>query len=239
MFKKNPDIKISNISYSIGGKCLLKKTSLDVSGNGITVILGANGAGKTIFLKLLSGLINPDNGEIKTRSKDFSFSNSAMVFQEPIILRRSVLSNILFVIDKVQSQKKIMASELIDTLGLSGKDNQSAQTLSAGEKQRLSLARALITQPKILLLDEPTANIEPTSTIYIEKVLERKSSTGTKIFFVTHDINQAKRLANDIIYLENGKVMEYTKSSIFFKNPTTLSGKKYISGIISDVKNNN
>ena len=112
MFKKNPDIKISNISYSIGGKCLLKKTSLDVSGNGITVILGANGAGKTIFLKLLSGLINPDNGKIKTRSKDFSFSNSAMVFQEPIILRRSVLSNILFVIDKIKPQEKIMASAL-------------------------------------------------------------------------------------------------------------------------------
>ena len=122
----------------------------------------------------------------------------------------------------------------MDTLGLSGKHNQNAQTLSAGEKQRLSLARALITQPKILLLDEPTANIEPTSTIFIEKVLKRKSSSGTKIFFVTHDINQAKRLANDIIYLESGQVKEYSKGSISFKKPTTLSAQKYISGIISD-----
>ena len=234
MLKKNPNINITNLSYSINGKSLLNKISLDISGNGITVILGANGAGKTIFLKLLSGLINSDNGEIKTNSKDFSFRNSAMVFQEPIILRRSVLSNILFVIEKIQPHQKIMASELMDTLGLSGKDNQNAQTLSAGEKQRLSLARALITQPKILLLDEPTANIEPTSTIYIEKVLKRKSSSGTKIFFVTHDINQAKRLANDIIYLESGQVKEYTKGSIFFKKPSTLSAQKYISGIISD-----
>lgn len=235
MLKKNPNINITNLSYSINGKSLLNKISLDISGNGITVILGANGAGKTIFLKLLSGLINSDNGEIKTNSKDFSFRNSAMVFQEPIILRRSVLSNILFVIEKIQPHQKIMASELMDTLGLSGKDNQNAQTLSAGEKQRLSLARALITQPKILLLDEPTANIEPTSTIYIEKVLKRKSSSGTKIFFVTHDINQAKRLANDIIYLEKSVVKEYTKGSRFFKKPTTLSAQKYISGIISDV----
>ena len=183
-------------------------SEIDLTKNRTNLIIGANGAGKTIFLKLLSGLINPDNGEIKTRSKDFSFSSSAMVFQEPIILRRSVLSNILFVIEKIQPHQKIMASELMDTLGLSGKDNQNAQTLSAGEKQRLSLARALITQPKILLLDEPTANIEPTSTIFIEKVLKRKSSSGTKIFFVTHDINQAKRLANDIIYLESGQVKE-------------------------------
>ena len=144
MLKKNPNINITNLSYSINGKSLLNKISLDISGNGITVILGANGAGKTIFLKLLSGLINSDNGEIKTNSKDFSFRNSAMVFQEPIILRRSVLSNILFVIEKIQPHQKIMASELMDTLGLSGKDNQNAQTLSAGEKQRLSLARALI-----------------------------------------------------------------------------------------------
>ena len=206
MLKKNPNINITNLSYSINGKSLLNKISLDISGNGITVILGANGAGKTIFLKLLSGLINSDNGEIKTNSKDFSFRNSAMVFQEPIILRRSVLSNILFVIEKIQPHQKIMASELMDTLGLSGKDNQNAQTLSAGEKQRLSLARALITQPKILLLDEPTANIEPTSTIFIEKVLKRKSSSGTKIFFVTHDIKSALRVSDKIILINNGKV---------------------------------
>ena len=239
MFKENPSINIRDISYSIDGKYLLNKTRLKISGNGITVVLGANGAGKTIFLKLLSGLLKAGNGEIKTGSKDFSFRNSAMVSQEPIILRRSVMSNILFVLNKVQPHQKIMASELIDTLGLSGKNNQSALTLSAGEKQRLSLARALITQPRILLLDEPTANIEPTSTIYIEKVLAKKSSSGTKIFFVTHDINQAKRLANDIIYVENGKVLEYTNSSVFFKKPITVNAQKYISGIISDAQTNN
>ena len=209
MFKKNPDIKISNISYSIDGKFLLKKTSLDISGNGITVILGANGAGKTIFLKLLSGLINPDNGEIKTRSKDFSFSNSAMVFQEPIILRRSVLSNILFVIDKIQSQKKIMASELIDTLGLSGKDNQSAQTLSAGEKQRLSLARALITQPKILLLDEPTASLDPDIGDFIRSYIqEYKIKNKVTILLASHNMSEVERLCDSVIMMKKGKIID-------------------------------
>jgi tungstate transport system ATP-binding protein len=235
MLEKTRSIKVKNLSYSINGKYLINETNLDISGAGVTVILGANGAGKTIFLKLLAGLLTPDSGEIITRGKDFSFRQSAMVAQEPVILRRSVMSNILFVIKKIKPHHKEVADELIENLGLLGKNNQSAITLSAGEKQRLSLARALITEPKILLLDEPTANIEPVSTIYIEKVLLKKSRSGAKIFFVTHDINQAKRLAKDIIYIENGNIAEYAKNSIFFKQPKTTSARRYISGIIGNV----
>ena len=104
-------------------------------------------------------------------------------------------------------------------MGLDKKEHQNALTLSAGEKQRLCLARAIITDPEILLLDEPTANIEPNSTTLIEKYLIQKVRSSRKIFFVTHDINQARRLADEIVFIHTGRVIEHSSAENFFENP--------------------
>ena len=226
-------ITIRDLSFSVEGKALLQNTSLSLSGEGITVLLGANGAGKTIFLKLLAGLLTPCSGTITSNKKTLAIKTCSFVSQEPVILRRTVLKNMLFVLQRITPEESTLAKELLRMMGLNNKEHQNALTLSAGERQRLCLARAIITNPEILLLDEPTANIEPNSTTLIEKYLIQKVRSFRKIFFVTHDINQARRLADEIVFIDTGRVIEHSSSETFFKNPKTKEARKYISGKIN------
>ena len=226
-------ITIRDLSFNIEGKSLLYNTNLSLHREGITVLLGANGAGKTIFLKLLAGLLTPCSGSITSNKRNLSIKTSAFVSQEPVILPRTVLKNMLFVLERITSEKITFAKELLKLMGLNKKEHQNALTLSAGEKQRLCLARAIITNPEILLLDEPTANIEPNSTTLIEKYLIQKVRSSRKIFFVTHDINQARRLADEIVFIHTGRVIEHSSAENFFKHPKTKEARKYISGKIN------
>ena len=230
---KDTQITIHDLSFSVEGKALLQNTSLSLSGEGITVLLGANGAGKTIFLKLLAGLLIPCSGTIMSNKKTLAIKTCSFVSQEPVILRRTVLKNMLFVLQRITPEESTLAKELLRMMGLNNKEHQNALTLSAGERQRLCLARAIITNPEILLLDEPTANIEPNSTTLIEKYLIQKVRSFRKIFFVTHDINQARRLADEIVFIDTGRVIEHSSSENFFKNPKTKEARKYISGKIN------
>ena len=230
---KDTQITIRDLSFNVEGKALLQNTSLSLSGEGITVLLGANGAGKTIFLKLLAGLLTPCSGTITSNKKTLAIKTCSFVSQEPVILRRTVLKNMLFVLQRITPEESTLAKELLRMMGLNNKENQNALTLSAGERQRLCLARAIITNPEILLLDEPTANIEPNSTTLIEKYLIQKVRSFRKIFFVTHDINQARRLADEIVFIDTGRVIEHSSSETFFKNPKTKEARKYISGKIN------
>ena len=233
MTPEDSQIIIRDLSFNIQGKALLHNTSLALSGDGITVLLGANGAGKTIFLKLLAGLLTPRSGTITSNKKTLEMKTRSFVSQEPVILRRTVLKNMLFVLPRITHEESTLAKGLLKMMGLNEKEHQNALTLSAGEKQRLCLARAIITNPEILLLDEPTANIEPNSTTLIEKYLIQKVRSFRKIFFVTHDINQARRLADEIVFIDTGRVIEHSSSENFFKNPKTKEAQKYISGKIN------
>ena len=233
MTPEDSQIIIRDLSFNIEGKALLHNTSLSLSGDGITVLLGANGAGKTIFLKLLAGLLTPRSGTITSNKKTLEMKTRSFVSQEPVILRRTVLKNMLFVLPRITHEEGTLAKRLLKMMGLNEKEHQNALTLSAGEKQRLCLARAIITNPEILLLDEPTANIEPNSTTLIEKYLIQKVRSFRKIFFVTHDINQARRLADEIVFIDTGRVIEHSSSENFFKNPKTKEARKYISGKIN------
>ena len=233
MTPEDSQIIIRDLSFNIEGKALLQNTSLSLSGDGITVLLGANGAGKTIFLKLLAGLLTPRSGTITSNKTTLEMKTRSFVSQEPVILRRTVLKNMLFVLPRITHEESTLAKGLLKMMGLNEKEHQNALTLSAGEKQRLCLARAIITNPEILLLDEPTANIEPNSTTLIEKYLIQKVRSFRKIFFVTHDINQARRLADEIVFIDTGRVIEHSSSENFFKNPKTKEAQKYISGKIN------
>ena len=233
MTPEDTQIIIRDLSFNIEGKALLHNTNLSLSGDGITVLLGANGAGKTIFLKLLAGLLTPRSGTITSNKKTLEMKTRSFVSQEPVILRRTVLKNMLFVLPRITHEEGTLAKGLLKMMGLNEKEHQNALTLSAGEKQRLCLARAIITNPEILLLDEPTANIEPNSTTLIEKYLIQKVRSFRKIFFVTHDINQARRLADEIVFIDTGRVIEHSSSENFFKNPKTKEARKYISGKIN------
>ena len=227
-------LEVNNLYFVKGKRVLLSNISCKIKSRGITIILGPNGAGKTLFLKCLHGLIIFNNSNItyaKMALNKEIMKQQSMVFQFPILLKRSVINNLLFVIK--QRKMKIKTDEILKILKkveLLHLVNQNAVSLSGGEKQRLSLARAIITMPKVLFLDEATSNLDPYSIQIIEKILKEVKKKGTKVIAVTHDLLQAKRLADDIIFINKGIICEHRSAKLYFKKPLSREGKLFMSG---------
>ena len=234
--RKQPIIEISDLSFEFNGKALISIEKLIVYEPKITVILGPNGAGKSLLLKLIQGIQKPSAGQIKLRGIPIEENQErlTMVLQAPILLRLSVYYNIAMCMNRsnffLSSSEKEAIHRLIKKVGLEDKLNVPAKLLSGGEKQKLSLARALISNPSILLVDEPTSTIDPTTTLLIENMIREQSELGTKIIFVTHDINQAFRLANDAVMIYKGKIVEHGSVESFFQKPSSSFTKRYLSG---------
>lgn len=234
--RKQPIIEISDLSFEFNGKALISIEKLIVYEPKITVILGPNGAGKSLLLKLIQGIQKPSAGQIKLRGIPIEENQErlTMVLQAPILLRLSVYYNIAMCMNRsnffLSSSEKEAIYRLLKKVGLEDKLNVPAKLLSGGEKQKLSLARALISNPSILLVDEPTSTIDPTTTLLIENMIREQSELGTKIIFVTHDINQAFRLANDAVMINKGKIVEHGSVENFFQKPSSSFTKRYLSG---------
>ena len=234
--RKQPIIEISDLSFEFNGKALISIEKLIVYEPKITVILGPNGAGKSLLLKLIQGIQKPSAGQIKLRGIPIEENQErlTMVLQAPILLRLSVYYNIAMCMNRsnflLNSSEKEAIYRLLKKVGLEDKLNVPAKLLSGGEKQKLSLARALISNPSILLVDEPTSTIDPTTTLLIENMIREQSELGTKIIFVTHDINQAFRLANDAVMIYKGKIVEHGSVESFFQKPSSSFTKRYLSG---------
>ncbi len=212
---------------------LLWIDNLSILKNGLSVIVGPNGSGKSLLLKLLHGLIKENSGNLLYNNRNITQSHIreiAMVMQKPILLRRSVLENLKFIMKLVHSWNPNEAALILDRFNLANQKSTPARLLSGGEQQRLALARAICKKPKVLLMDEPTANTDPISTQSIEKIIVEEMKLGTKIILVTHDLGQAKRLASDIIFMHNGKILEHTETRQFFIEPKSTEAKQYISG---------
>jgi tungstate transport system ATP-binding protein len=152
-----------------------------------------------------------------------------MVFQRPVLLRRSVAANLRFVLG-LRGGDPARVQELLDMAGLTDRARQPARLLSGGEQQRLCLARALALDPQVLFLDEPTANLDPASTAAIESTVGRVSAAGTKVVFVTHDLAQARRLAEDVVFLHRGRVTEHRPAPAFFDRPDSRPARDYLDG---------
>ena len=233
--KKITPIVADNLSVSFGSVNILNKINFKIHDKDITAVIGPNGAGKSILLQTINGLTNIQRGKITFNSffhSDDIRKKQALVFQNPTLLRRNVISNMEFIANINKNiDKKTIQNSLV-RCGLGGYDQKSARLLSGGEKQRLSLARALLTQPSILLLDEPTANLDPFSLKLIEDIILEENKKGTCIILTTHDMAQAKRLATNIIFMNKGEVIEQKNSKTFFNKPETNEALKYIKGEI-------
>jgi len=220
---------INNLSLSIGG---------EGDAVGISVILGPNGAGKSLLLRLLSGLLAPDAGQVTwggLRPNRAAQLRLGYVFQKPVLLRRSTLANLRYALAAKGISKQARnakADEALRRAGLLERADQAARLLSGGEQQRLALARALALEPEVLVLDEPTANVDPASTLAIERMIRSAAQEGTKILLVTHDLGQAQRLASEVLFLHHGRLLERTAAARFFDLPKTAEAATYLRGDI-------
>ena len=228
-------IKLDALNYNSSNNQIINNVNIYIKSKGITVIMGPNGSGKSVLVRLLQGLLTPTTGYISYNSNPLDKSirrRQAMVFQTPTLLKRTVLSNMAFA-DSINGKTDIAhCKRLLSLLSLKKFQSYPAQLLSAGEKQRLALARALVLQPYILFLDEPTANLDPASIQLIEDIVINASKSGVKIIFITHDIGQAKRISDDIIFINKGRILEYTETNLFFQTPQTKETAAYLDGNI-------
>ena len=228
-------IYIKDLSLILDERKILSSLNLSINSDDVTVIMGPNGAGKSIFLKILNGILTPTSGCITwNNKKHFSdtLNTQAFVFQKPILLRRSVIANLDYMDSVLGNKKKISKDRLLKIVQLQKQKNQPARMLSLGEQQRLSLIRSLMLRPNLLLLDEPTANLDPASTKIIEDIILNLKMMGIKIIFVTHNILQAKRIADDIIFLNKGKMVEHLGKKEFFSNSKSIEVQNYLNGIL-------
>ncbi|MCV0424568.1 MAG: ATP-binding cassette domain-containing protein [Roseibium sp.] len=207
-------LEARSLGFTAGKDSLLNDVNLKILRGSRTLIMGPNGAGKSLLLRLLHGLLQPASGEVLWQGAPLtrqSRRSQAMVFQRPVLLRRSVLANLKFALSVRGWRGKERSGKIETALasaGLSHLARRPARVLSGGEQQRLALVRALACEPDLLFLDEPTANLDPASTAAIEDLLMDASARGVTIVLVTHDAGQAKRLGEDLIFLQDGSVAE-------------------------------
>jgi len=218
------------------GKHLLGPVSLTLNAGGITTVIGPNGAGKTTLLRLMHGLQRCTGGTVHWAVPNAEArQKQAFVFQSPIMMRRRVVDSIAYPLrlrGVAKAAAKAEAREVATRFGLDAMTETWAPQLSGGEKQKLALARALIIKPDILFLDEPSASLDGRATKEIESILQQARSDGTRIVMSTHDMGQARRLADEVVFLLGGKIHEQTTAGTFFTQTRTPEARAFISGDI-------
>lgn len=214
-------VSFDAVTYSIGPKLLLGPLNMAVQGTGVTAILGANGAGKSLLLKLCHGLITPSTGLVLWDgiANLPSRGQRGFMFQQTPIMRRSVAANVefpLLALGFKRGERAALVADALTRARLLEKAGLPAAALSGGERQRMALARAMVTQPKSLLLDEPSASLDPVSTLALEVMIRDAAAAGTRVLLATHDWAQAQRLAGEVVLLENGQVAAHESVETFF-----------------------
>jgi len=229
-------LEIHRLVFEIDGTRLLHDIDLTLAAGKRTVILGPNGAGKSLLLRLSHGLLEPTSGEIVWRgagTRERPILDQAMVFQRPVMLRRSALANLTHTM-KVRgvprAERHERAHAALALAGLSRLAERPARAMSGGEQQRLALARAWTSEPQVLFLDEPTASLDPAASRSVEKLIGGFHAAETKIVMATHDLGQAKRLADEVVFLHKGRLLEHTPADEFFDNPRTDEGRAFVAG---------
>jgi tungstate transport system ATP-binding protein len=231
-------IRGDGLVFERGGRRILDGIDIEIGGTGTLVLIGPNGAGKSLLVRVLAGLVAPTAGEVtwagaapdRRRAPRIGF-----VFQRPVLLRRSALANIeyaLAVAGVPRPERGRRAQAALERARLTHLAHAPARVLSGGEQQLLSIARALATGPDILILDEPTSNLDPSATTAIERLIGAVRSEGTRVVLITHDLGQARRLADEVAFLHHGRIIERTPSAAFLAQPTTAEAQAFMRGEI-------
>ncbi len=234
--------QLRNLTQSYNGRPIVQIERLEIYEGEILAIVGPSGAGKSTLLRLLNFLEQPTSGDLTFERSSLNGSTLPLetrrqvttVFQTPVLLNRSVAANVAYGLKVRGQDKKIIdraVTEALERVGLSKLAHQSARTLSGGEAQRVALARALVIQPTVLLLDEPTANLDPYNVKLIEEIVaEENRQKGTTVVLVTHNVFQAKRLAHRTALLLEGRLVEIAATPTFFESPADPRTAAFVRG---------
>ncbi|MCA4918500.1 MAG: ATP-binding cassette domain-containing protein [Roseomonas sp.] len=227
-------LSAEGLGFSAGGVEILRDVSLKITAGAPTLLIGANGAGKSVLLRLLHGLLKPSAGRVFwAMPTDHAARRQAMVFQRPVLLRRSVLANTLYpmaLAGVAREDRDARAEEALALVGLADRAADPARKLSVGQQQRLALARAAALKPELLFLDEPSASLDPAATRAVEEIVLTLAQRGTKIVMTTHDLAQARRLAGDVVFLHRGSVLEQAPAEAFFQQPASATARAFLRG---------
>ena len=220
------------------GKTLIGPVDLTLDGGALTIVMGPNGSGKTSMLRMLHGIERLREGRVDWNlSKDQARTRQAFVFQQPVMMRRSVEDNLTYPLTLTGTAKpdaRARARDWAERIGLGQALGRRATVLSGGERQKLALARALIRAPEVLFLDEPCASLDGRATREIEAILMDARASGTRIIMATHDMGQARRLADEVLFILHGKLHEQGVASAFFDAPRTREARAFLQGDIVD-----
>jgi len=224
---------LDRVSFAVNGKTIIDRVSMEITDGPRTVILGPNGAGKSVLMRLCHGFLTPSSGAISWQGKTNGRNRQAMVFQRPVMLRRSAIANIVYALKLAgvsPRERELRARDVIEAVGLAAIADRPARVLSGGEQQRVALARAWALGPEVLFLDEPTANLDPGSVREVESLIGQIRAGGTKIVMTTHNLGQAKRLGDEILFLSGGRLVERTPVDQFFTKPASAEADAFIRG---------
>jgi tungstate transport system ATP-binding protein len=220
---------LSQVDVRFGRVAALRDASLVIHSGERVALIGANGSGKSTLLRLLHGLVPHASGQFSSHAPRREL---AMLFQRPHMLRATARTNValaLWLHGTPWSEAKRLAGPALARVGLEALTGRNARTLSGGQQQRLALARAWALQPKVLLLDEPTASLDPTAKREVEALLA-EAAQGRTLVFASHNLGQVKRLASRVIYLEQGRVVADLPVHDFFNGPLPEAARLFVKG---------
>ncbi len=222
---------VSGLAYAAGTVHPLAEATFRLEPGTRNIVLGANGAGKSVLLRLLHGLLLPTAGRIDWAAPNAQGAQ-AMVFQRPVMLRRSVRENLEFAlaVANAAGDHSQLAHAALEEVGLAHLAERPARLCSGGEQQRIALARARVLRPQLLFLDEPTASLDPAATRAVEEAVLSMHKAGTTILMTTHDLGQARRLAERILFLHAGRLVEDALAQEFFQRPRSQEAAAFIKG---------
>jgi tungstate transport system ATP-binding protein len=219
-------LELNRLGLTEDGVCIIDDITLKL-GAGSTAILGPNGAGKSTLLRLMHGLLKASSGTLHWPQ----VLSQGMVFQRPVMLRTTVLANVeyglkLRGVERGGRRDRAMAA--LASVGLPNLADRPARRLSAGEQQRVALARARALEPQVLFLDEPTSSLDPASTREVERIIHEIAAGGTRIVMTTHNLGQAKRIADEVVFLDNGRLLEQQAVDDFFGAPQSAAARLFL-----------
>jgi len=228
-------LRVDGVGIEIGGVPRLCDLRFELRAGPCSVILGPNGAGKSLTLRICHGLLAPSRGSVRWLGPGAARATleQAMVLQRPVLLRRRVAANLdypLGVRGVPAEERRERVRATLERAGLSQLAERSARALSVGEQQRVALARAWVTDPQVLWLDEPASSLDPGATRALEETIRAIRSAGTKLVMTTHDLAQARRLADEVLFLHRGRILEQTPADAFFDAPSSPEARAFLKG---------